>query len=427
LKVLFVYPPTQIKFGKSKLSPPLGVLYLASVVEKAGHDIKVVDMRVKDEKPEEVRRYVNSFRPDVVGISGITTDYPFCLRMATAFKKFKPGVINIMGGPHVTFTAEEVLEKNKDVDIIVRGEGEDTFIRLLKAFSQASSLNSVEGITFRYKGKITSTKQRPYIDDLDKLPSPARHLVPLKDYEYISIITSRGCPYQCTFCSTRLMWGPRYRTRSPFKIVDEMQNISERLGFRRITLEDDNFTFDQARAKEICNEIIKRKLDVNWSCSTRVDNFDRDLLCMMKKAGCDEIYLGIESGSQKTLNMVKKDLSVDTIRRGIKILKKEDIEFTASFIIGFPWETEEDIRETLRFATEVNAKRVQFHFPVPYPGTEFRRKLGFYCGEIKLIGWEHYHASTQIVKTKIPEKKLFQLYTEGILRLSDDHTLIQIP
>jgi radical SAM superfamily enzyme YgiQ (UPF0313 family) len=427
LKVLFIYPPNDFPVftERRELSPPLGILFLAAVAKGENHDVRVVDMRLKDEKPNEIRRYVDSFQPDIVGISGMTTEYPSCLKIAASCKKVKPDTITVIGGPHVTFTAEEVLGESEDLDIVVRGEGEHTFLKLLDALSWAPSLDEVEGITFRHRGKIVSTGQKQLIDNLDDLPYPARDLVSLKDYTYVTMIGSRGCPYRCTFCSTRLMWGSRYRARSPCNIVNEMQHISEKLGFHHIVFSDDNFTFDQARAKKICKEIIRRRLDVNWSCSARVDNFDRELLQSMKKAGCDEIYLGIESGNQKTLDMVKKDLSVETIGRAVKMLKEEEVIFTASFIIGFPWENENDILETLRFAKEVDPKRVQFHFPVPYPGTEFRRDVSLYGSEIKLVGWEYYHASTPIVKTRISDK-LLQLLIEGIQMLSDDHTIIHI-
>jgi len=428
LKVLFIYPSNDLSVftERRELSPPLGILYLAAVARREDHDVKVVDMRLKDEKPNEIKRYVDSFQPDVVGISGMTTEYISCLEIAASCKKARPDTITVIGGPHVTFTAEEVLGESEDLDVVVRGEGEHIFLKLLDALSQAPSLDEVEGITFRHRGKIVSTGQKHPIDNLDDVPYPARDLVSLKEYNYVTMLSSRGCPYRCTFCSTRLMWGSRYRARSPCNVVDEMQHISEKLGFHHIVFSDDNFTFDQARAKKICKEIIRRRLDVNWSCSARVDNFDRELLQSMKKAGCDEIYLGIESGNQKTLDMVKKDLSVETIRRAVKMLKEEDVIFTASFIIGFPWENEDDILETIRFAKEVDPKRVQFHFPAPYPGTEFRRDVRLYGSEIKPVEWEKYHASTPIVKTRIPEEKLLQLFIEGIQMLSDDNTIIHI-
>ncbi|MFQ6075856.1 MAG: B12-binding domain-containing radical SAM protein [Candidatus Bathyarchaeia archaeon] len=256
MKVLLVYPPTPTSIReteltrKTELAPPLGVLYLASVAERAGHDVKVIDMRLKDEKPDEIRGYMASFQPDVVGISGMTTEYPFGFEIAKISKEVQPNVITVMGGPHVTFTATETLDENQDVDIVVRGEGESTFIELLEALDKASSLMEVKGVTFRRNGRTISTEPRQLIENLDHLPYPARHLVPLKDYTYISMITSRGCPYHCTFCTTTLMWGSRYRTRRPNSVVDEMQYIAENLGFRRITISDDNFAltrFEQRR------------------------------------------------------------------------------------------------------------------------------------------------------------------------------------
>lgn len=426
MKVLLVNPASQVKLDVRSISPPLGLLYLASIANTRGHDVKVIDMRPKEEKPTEIKRYINSFQPEVIGISGMTTDYPFCLELINESKKLNPNIITLMGGPHVTFTSIEVMERNKGVDIVVRGEGENTFLELLEAFSYSSSLHRVKGITFREKGKIISTKKRPPIKFINELKYPDRNLVCLKDYTHISMITSRGCPYRCIFCSTRRMWGSLYRARSPESVVDEMQYIKEDIGSNQIVFSDDLFTLNRERTRAICEEIIKRKLDLSWGCSTRLDRLDKDLVRLMKKSGCNEIYLGIESGNQKTLTMINKDMTVNATRKTIKMLDEENVPYTASFIIGFPWEEISDIRETLDFAREINANKIQFHFPVPYPGTEFREKMEHFGGKIKQLGWENYDGTIPLVKTQIPEEALYQLYEEGILLMSDDKIIINI-
>lgn len=248
------------------------------------------------------------------------------------------------------------------------------------------------------------TPNRGYIEDLDSLPFPARHLLPMDKYKIlgrkltvIHVISSRGCPFQCTFCSSSALCGKRFRARSVENILDEIEEAAEKYKTRHIEFIDDTFTLNRRRIVEFCEEVKKRGLDISWCCSSRVDTIDEDLMKKMKEAGCFIIFFGVESASQRTLDLIGKGITVDRAVKAINWAKKAGIEVLASFVIGFPWETRRDMKETIRFAVKLKPDFAEFSVATPYPGTalyEMAEKEGL----IEVRDWSKYTAIEPVMR-----------------------------
>ncbi|MFW9769216.1 MAG: B12-binding domain-containing radical SAM protein, partial [Candidatus Thorarchaeota archaeon] len=287
-----------------------------------------------------------------------------------------PAILVVVGGAHVTFQDEQVLRDCPEIDVVVRGEGEVTMNALLEKIDSAVSHSSVEGTTSRRNGTIVRNPDRPYISNLDSLPFPAYDLLGLQHYfpkgdRFAPMITSRGCPYQCTFCSSSRITGKRWRGRSPANVMEEIQFLQSRYGVRDVTFIDDLFTFDHQRVADICELINREADDITWTCSSRADIMSRhpEMAGWLKKAGCHTVYIGAESGSQRVLNIIKKGIRLNQIVRSVRIAKKVGLQVVLSFILGIPGETEEDMRSTVDFACRLDPDLAQFTICTPYPGT----------------------------------------------------------
>ncbi|HDI46267.1 MAG TPA: radical SAM protein, partial [Candidatus Methanomethylia archaeon] len=241
----------------------------------------------------------------------------------------------------------------------------------------ASSLKEIKGIAFRDEGKVIVTPPRPLIQNLDEIPFPARHLLPMDKYTVLGqqtvighVMSSRGCPFRCIFCSSSRIFGRVWRGRSPKNVVDEIEELCDKWKAKHIEFADDTFTLNMKRAEEISKEIIRRGLDIFWACGARVDTLRRELVQWMKKAGCHVIYIGVESGSQRILNLLKKGIRLEQVIKAVKWLKEAGMEITASYVIGTPGETKEEVERTIKFAVKLDTDFAQFTAMTPYPGTE---------------------------------------------------------
>ncbi len=339
--------------------------------------MKIHDGLLRNSHRSDFVNVLSSFTPDVVGISGQTTpSIHEVYQTAKVVKNHNPGILVVVGGAHVTFQDEQVLRDCPEIDVVVRGEGEVTMNALLEKNNEGHSNYSVAGTTSRRNGTIVRSPNRQYISDLDIIPFPAYDLLGLHQYfpkgdRFAPMITSRGCPYQCTFCSSSRITGKRWRGRSPANVVKEIQFLRNRYGVRDVTFIDDLFTFDHQRVADIC-ELINGEADgITWTCSTRADIMSRhpDMASWLKKAGCHTIYIGAESGSQRILNVIKKGIRLSQIVKSVKIAKKVGLEVVLSFILGIPGETEEDMRSTIDFACRLDPDFAQFTICTPYPGT----------------------------------------------------------
>jgi len=432
MKILLILPPeTHLITEAPIVQPPLGLLYLASVLQKEGHYVEILDCIVENWRTivrrkkfvhigidwKEIERRVRASNPDMVGISCLFTCQ---LDNALTIAKIVKETINVpvvMGGSHPSALPKETLQ-NKNVDYVIIGEGENSFAQLIKG----EPVSLIDGIGYRVREEIRVNPKRRYIENLDELPFPARHLVPMKEYfranmthasyskrqPATSIITSRGCPKKCVFCSIHTIWGYEWRARSPKNVVDEIETLIQNYGMQEIHFEDDNLTLNGTRMKEICLEILKRKIDISWTTpnGVAIETLTPELLALMKKSGCYALSLGIESGNEYILNSVmKKGLKLETVERVIKWAKEAEIETYGFFVLGVPTETRETIEDTIRFAKKLDLDLASFFVATPYPGTD----LYEVCREKGYLKWNGNPVTltpTQpVIETEMLEQK----------------------
>lgn len=319
-----------------------------------------------------------------------------------------------MGGCHVTFWDENALNECPQLDVVVRREGEITIAEIADKVKENKPLTGILGTTVRENGKPVRNPERPLIQDLDSLPFPAHHLLPLAHLKNMGrfifpITTSRGCLYWCNFCTTVRMFGRGYRERSPKNVVDEMEYLHKRYGASQFTFYDDAFTVNQKRTIEICNEIHRRGLTVEWDCETRVDMITKELLETMKSAGCIAVWFGVESGSQSVLEQMGKSFKLDQTRRAFKWAKDTGLLTEASAIFGFPGETKESLTETMKFAEQLDPILLGYYIATPYPGTplyDFVKEKGY----LKVTDFDKYDTATPTFETpQLSMKELGEL------------------
>ncbi|MCK4734269.1 MAG: cobalamin-dependent protein [Methanophagales archaeon] len=300
---------------------PLGLAYIAAILGKAGFKVRIIDANVEQLSNEQVMKKIADIGPKIVGFTAVTSTIGNCHKLAKGVKSINPDITTIVGGIHVTAVPEGTLREYPSFDYVVRGEGEYTMLELVKALYEFTPVENVTGITYRNKECIISTPPRHLIENLDELPFPARHLLPVDLYKspesehVVQIMASRGCPYKCIYCASYLIFGRRRRARSPKNVVDEMESVNKKYHISTIIFLDDIFTLSKNWVSNFCEEILDRNLDyLRWVCCTRCDTINKDLLNKMKKAGCKKINLGIESGSQSILDYMRRDMTVDAIR-----------------------------------------------------------------------------------------------------------------
>lgn len=394
MRALLINPP----YPSSEFPTiPLGLAYVAALLEKEGVEVQVQDFLVTKYSKEILEKKIAEFAPEITGITSVTMNYPIASGILKDCKEIDGNIITVIGGPHVSFWAEEALTEAPWIDVVVRGEGEYTMLEI----AHGKILKEIDGIAFRENRDIVFTKPRQWIENLDELPFPARHLFPLSRYRALfsecGLITSRGCPFNCIFCAGPKMTGRKGRFRSIKLVVDEIEQILN-YGFKTITVADDLFTLNRKHLHAFCDEIMARKLKFQWSANSRVDTVTPELLEKMKEAGCSFICYGVESGNQKILDTVRKKITPEQVRKAIKISKATGMKSLASFIIGLPGETKETLAETVNFARELDTY-YGFHLLAPFPGTEVREKAREYGIRILTDDWLKYNANEAITET----------------------------
>ena len=319
-----------------------------------------------------------------------------------------------MGGPHATFEDKQILTNEKAVDIIVRGEGEETMLELAKQSPELQKASEIKGITFRKDNQIIQAPNRPFIQDLDTLPLPAYKYIPIERYridgrKLLPIMTSRGCPSQCSFCVASEMFGAPFRARSPKNVLDELEWLRDKYEAEGISFQDDTLTFNRKRTIEICDGIIERKINLPWGCFTRADTVTPEVLAKMKKARCNEVSFGVEAACQRIRDLVKKGSSTEQSEKAIKWAKDEGIFVTASVILGYPGETKETWQETLDLIRRVEPDNVYVCFATPYPGTELRALVQSYGWKMS-EDWKLYNMLNPIFEDPLlPAKEIVQM------------------
>lgn len=357
---------------------PLGLAYIAAVLkESKRHEVMVIDASAFGLSHSELESRINDFGADLVAVGAATEVLKSAIDVCGIAKK--NGMISVIGGPHATIASKETLEF-KEVDFVIIGEGEYTLLDLADSIENKKDLGKVKGIMFKKNDtKMIKTPPRMPIENLDELPFPAREMFPWQLYSsYTTIVrktpcmhmmTSRGCPFKCTFCGSQSLW-KGCRSRSPKSIVDEIEHLIKKFGVKEIYIMDDTFNLDIKRSEAICDEIIKRNVKIFLRVQARVFPMTEELLKKMKKAGVWCIYYGVESGNQKVLNSMKKGTTLKQIRDAFKMTKKIGIKTFGFFMIGLPEDTRSTIKDTMDFALELNPDIANFTVVAPYPGTE---------------------------------------------------------
>lgn len=368
----------------TSLNPPLGLAYTTSFLMDNNYEVKLIDANGENLDFNSIRKEIKSYSPDLIILKTSPATMRYDLKITDIAKKINPNTKTALDDSIVGATLpKEILSFFPNLDIVIKGEPELTSLNLCKALEKGSNLKKVGGIAFRDSRHIYVTRDGERIKDLDTLPFPAYDFLPISEYFSVSfskktpwttMMSSRGCSFGCIYClvGAATVWrgyGKIPRFRSAKNVVNEMELLAYEYGVKDIEFWDENITMNKKRLMEICNEIVKRKLPLVWSCNSRADTVDKEMLMAMKKAGCWNIVYGVESGSQKILDGVKKQIRLETIKKTFRITREVGMNASSSFMVGLPGETKETVEQTLRFAKEIDPDFAQFGICTPYPGT----------------------------------------------------------
>jgi anaerobic magnesium-protoporphyrin IX monomethyl ester cyclase len=404
MKVTLVNPPYPLKAHAHPAFIPLGLAYLGAVAEAQGVEVNIIDCQAEHLTYDTFKSRIAQGKSDIIGVTATTLLYNSAKEIIRIAKEAQPQATTMIGGSHASFWDQNALMESPSLDVVVRREGEVTFSELLKRMQAGQNFNGVLGTTFRGSdGKIIRNEDRPFLHDLDSLPTPAYHLLPLDSFHRMGktifpLVTSRGCVQWCDFCSTVRMFGRGYRVRSAKKVVDEMETLHNKYGESQFSFYDDAFTVNREHTMQLCQDIIARKLNITWDCETRVDAVDKELLETMQKAGCIAVWFGVESGSEKILCGMHKKINLEQIRKAFKMTQKTGMMTVASAVIGFPGETEETAWETINFINSLNPDDIGFYVATPYPGTPMYEEV-IKNGWLKVTDFDKYDTANPTFET----------------------------
>lgn len=427
MRIMFVAPPLP---KANTTAQPLGFGYLASVLRQEGFtDIAILDACSLRMSVDQTIEAVKEYRPDILGLTMMTVTARNALKIAAAARGLLPGVKIAVGGVHATVCPDEVVV-DRNVDVVVRNEGEHSFLQIVKRWDSGESLDAVLGTSMRVDGQIVHHQQAPRIRNLDELPFPARDLMPMEVYKagisfppHIRIRTmlysARGCPYDCSFCSTAAVWGGHLcAMRSAANVLDEMEEVVERFGVYGFEFADELTTLRKDRLAEFCNGIHERRLDkVRWVCSSTVKQMDYDTAKMMKEAGCSMVFMGVESGSPQILENLNKRIDIEEVINAFDVTRKAGLGRCACFMIGAPGETAETVQESIDLARRIQPDRISLNVVTPYPGTLFYEQ---YVDKSLELDWDEAFSSDPDKPEEatifynisgLPDEKLQHLWT----------------
>lgn len=449
-RVLLIRPPATIikSIEPKSLAVPLGLAYLGAVLED-NYDVKILDAMAEGFEEElflndgmlryglssdKMRDKIREFSPDVVGISCLfSVQFVNALDVCRIIKKIDENIITILGGSHPSALPQEVL-KEKEIDLVVMGEGEKTLEELLGAINEGADFAKIDGIAYRVGEDIFVNAKTKYIKDLDSLPFPARHLLPMDKYFEVNrphgstalrkpntvVISSRGCPGRCVFCSIHTVWGKAFRARSAENVLMEIEHLIKRYGIKEVQFGDDNLILDKERAKKIFRGIISRKMNISWNAVGGVAlwKLDEELIQLMKESGCYRLSLPIESGDQYVLdNIIRKPVDLNKVRPMIDIANKYHIKTDALFVIGLPGETKKQLQNTFKYVRNLPVDNINFFFATPFPGTELLK----ICQDKKRLrpnfDYRHLRAGeVNIVSPEFTRQELERMVARELIR-----------
>lgn len=371
-KVLLIQPATH---GRTTVRP-LGLGYLSSYLLTNGYKVKIIDNDIHQYASQELRQLADAFVPEVIGITTNILNKWNAIEIAEAFSKQYPYIV--FGGPQATIAPEEFLSKENYY--VIRGEGEISFLNFLRAIEAKADLTDVKSLSFKSNGNVSHNPLETPIKDLDTSPFPNINLFEFEKYKFsfqgkksTNLITSRGCPFKCIYCYHRM--NASFRQRSPENVIEEIKHLNKDYGFKAFKFFDDNFTLRKKFVVDFCEKLIKSKLKARWQCLSAAKNVGEELLKIMYKSGCRQISFGIESGCQKSLDLMGKRTTVNQNKEALRLCRKIGITSKAYIIIGFPWETKEDIRETACFLEENPSDYLQLFFATPFPNTDLEKMV----------------------------------------------------
>ena len=403
MNVLLINPPWITKGGiwqnVASCMPPFGLASIAAYLEKSDVNVRIIDANARKLSYKEIASVLQIYfarrreKPEYAGITASTPTISSALIVAKIVKNVFPDTKIVLGGVHPSVMANDVL-KNEFVDFIVRGEGEETFRELVSGISR----EKITGLSYKEDKNIIHNPPRAVIPDINSLPFPAYHLLPMEKYfpargsykkfPALGMMTTRGCPGRCTFCLGNYL-GQQVRNRSSEKIFEEMFLLQDKYGIKEISFYDDVFTTKKENVKNLCRKIINEKMNVSWSCFARVDFVDEGLLKVMKYAGCHQIMYGIESGDEEILKNIHKKISLERVKEIVHITKKIGIDVRAAFMLGNPGETKETMQKTIDYAINLSPDLAIFNITTPYPGTEMF-KWAKDKGILATENWDEY-------------------------------------
>ena len=390
MKICLIRPPRSKYddlYTRTSTFYPMGLGYLASYLLKGGFDVQIIDAFIENLDVNELSKRVFSYKPDVVGISFSTENRFPAIRTAKTLKRSSSSFYIIAGGPHPTLAAEDLLSNIAAFDLVVRGEGEKIFTRLCKKIRDGIPFTDLPNISYRHEGKIVHNKTGKMIQDLNRLPFPARHLFPRIDNKGLkmkegfdsftaeTIITSRGCPVGCNFCATTKLWGKAFRSRSHVNVFDEIKHVIGKYGSRKFWFFDDVFTMNKTRVRNFCHLLIDNNIVIEWVTQTRINSIDTELLKLMKRVGCRQVLCGIESGSDSILKeVVKKKLTTQEVIEASKQFADTGLDARGTFIFSHPDEEFDDAEQSLELMKKIKPYiKSRAGIMKIYPGTDIER------------------------------------------------------
>lgn len=429
LDMLFIIPSLQNDFGvvQAAYRPEfnLGIGYLVAYCIKQGFDVDFIDMGAEGYSISELCSFIKKKKPAVIGITIVTLMMGISIKIAHAVKATNSKILIVVGGPHPTALPEQTL-KEAPFDVVIRGEGEMTCTKLLERYLNGNSFHGLHGITFKDGEKILSERASGFVEELDELPFAYRkpqtiHLYKNQVYfddpraTSYNLIATRGCPYRCTFCGQSVIFDQKVRRRSAKNVFAEIEMAYKKFNIRYFFFEDSTFVFSRRLVEDICSLIMNSSMKIKWGCMGRLDLVDEDFYSLMREAGCVFLHFGVESGNNKVLRSIRKNFTVEKVRKAVDIVREIGIPFNTSFILGFPEDTRETIRETIDFAKELNSDYVSFSLATPYPGSELYDNVT--ANGWKLDNWTDYEQSRYNVPVYVPDG-LSKEDLAGLLRIA---------
>lgn len=437
MKVLLVNPPAAekkrlIREGRctqessiwTTLWPPLTLATIAALLEKNGHELRVMDCAASGMDTGQLLDEVIVFGPSLIILSTATASIESDLALIGEAKKALDGRVVIAAlGTHVSVLAKECLAQGPALDCVIRNEPELTSLEITSAIALKKSFAGILGLSFRdASGEIVHNPDRPFIKDLDELPMPAWHLIdrnlyrlPLKGRPFVMINPARGCPYSCTFCTSNIYYGTKLRARSIGSVLKELSYIKNNFKIEDVFFWSDTYTLNKEYVKDLCSEIIKSKLNISWVANSRVDTIDTATLRLMKDAGCWMISFGIESGSQEVLDMAKKGANIQQAADAVRMAREAGLLVAGHFIFGLPGETENTIKATIGFMNRLDLDLAQVYSAVPYPGTELHH-MAERSGWIKDAEWGNFRQNSALMELPTIQTEEVQRWVKKAVR-----------